>query len=929
MIIDKTRELIIKAKLYVLYNPTPPIADGYYSGSSTVSDPENLYPINRNSQQDRFENLGGKKYNLKPSFFNNVTTIVDSHIPPVNPQVGATRCTFSYGGIEPDAAHPIYNLLKGPTENYNPNFLFPAKISEQKTVVPQNPNLQVPMMPFTLNNPYGANKVLTTYNIWALTDANGNLVTTDATKYEGQISTFNNQPVLKTKSDSNGESIIVIESPETTSYIKRIFPLSKDVIYDTESTLYAAKKTVENNEEVFKTVAQKVIERGAENNSFHLSLSPAFDQNNRNGKDSAIIINIGYASKQFNNVAYQIELRPNKSKFFTITAGNQKLEQKIENLPVVSYSNGVLTSSIDIYMHFLKDIALIGFSPQTETWKNLSPISQNKNTDSSKNKFINFLPKDATITIQCSYASCSVSYGALAFNNFDSESDDFRPHVTFKHNTSQPTFELDPYNGYKNIKDNGVSHYQDSRSGNSQVQFVSDYVNNGYGQVRYNSVIGGPVLTKIENKLLSDKGVPLYNIAPDNSLLNLIGGNDPGSTSPAYDISQYVESWEVRYNHGNSNLIFSDANVTLKNFDAGYDQETKYNGMNILGLIEKNLIAIELSAGYGDETSIFFQGFIMKSTTERSSSGSVTTFDCVDVGKEVLTGTTFQNYVLFAGSKLKYAIYRCFQHSGFHPYLRLMENPGYLKSLNANMSYTQLEYKTVTAKQGDSIISHLTTFLDDYMTKQTELPFLRFDYSRQVFEIDWRYDKKFKDELKLFGIDLADANTRDAYFKEQLEDWHGLLAGNFRIGTDNGNFYSYFEARGSGYEGFIADYKTFAQGPGFQSIINGDYSVAGYVGFNKAFYKNLGPLFPDYLSVKTWLRNKIDILTKPIYSLDFTCYVKRPLNVHGSFTIKSMSNNPSKVTDAYLYTSVTYNCNKKENVITARVTGAQSTKLEK
>ncbi len=61
MIIDKTRELIIKAKLYVLYNPTPPIADGYYSGSSTVPDPENLYPINRNSQQDRFQTLGGKK----------------------------------------------------------------------------------------------------------------------------------------------------------------------------------------------------------------------------------------------------------------------------------------------------------------------------------------------------------------------------------------------------------------------------------------------------------------------------------------------------------------------------------------------------------------------------------------------------------------------------------------------------------------------------------------------------------------------------------------------------------------------------------------------------------------------------------------------------------------------------------------------------
>ncbi len=928
MIIDKTRELIIKAKLYVLYNPTPPIADGYYSGSSTVQDPENIFPINRNSQQDRYQTLGGKKYNLNTSFFNQVTSMVDSHIPPVNPQVGATRCTFAYGGIEPDKAHPIYNLLKGPTESYAPNFLFPAKVAEQKPVTPQNPNLQVPMMPFTNNNPYGANDVLTTYNIWALTDSKGNLITTDVNKYEGQISSYSNEPVLKTKADTNGESIITIESPETTAYVKRIFPLSKDVIYDENSTLYAAKKTVENNQEVFQTVAQRVTERGSDNNSFHLSLSPAFYQNNRNGKDSSIIINIGYASKQYNNVAYQIELRPNKSKFFTITAGNQKLEQKLKNLPVVSYSNGVLTSSIDIYMHFLKDIVLIGFSPATESWENLSPISQNKNSDSSKNKFINFLPKDATIEIVCSYASCSISYGALAFNNFNSEADDYRPHITFPHNTSQPTFELDPYDGYKNIKDNGVSHYPDSRSGQSQVQFVSDYVNNGYGQVRYNSVIGGPILTKVENKLL-DKDKPLYSIAPDNSLLYPIGGSDPGSTSPAFDISQYVESWEVRYNQGNSNLIFSDATVTLKNFDAGYDQETKYNGMNILSLIEKNLIAIELSAGYGDETNIFFQGFILKSTTERSSSGSVTTFDCVDVGKEILQSTTFQNYVLFAGSKIKYSIYRCFQHSGFHPYLRLMENPGYLNSLNANMSYTQLENKTIRANQNDQIISLLTTFLDDYMTKQTELPFLRFDYSRQVFEIDWRYDKKFKDELKLFGIDLADANTRDAYFKEQLEDWHGLLAGNFRVSTDNGNFYSYFEARGSGYEGFISARQPFAQGPGFQSIINGDYSVAGYVGFNKVFFKNLGPLFPDYLSVQTWLNNKIQIQKRPIYSLDFTCYVKRPLNVHGSFTIKSMSNNPSKVTDAYLYTSVTYNCNKKENVITARVTGAQSTKLEK
>ena len=91
----------------------------------------------------------------------------------------------------------------------------------------------------------------------------------------------------------------------------------------------------------------------------------------------------------------------------------------------------------------------------------------------------------------------------------------------------------------------------------------------------------------------------------------------------------------------------------------------------------------------------------------------------------------------------------------------------------------------------------------------------------------------------------------------------------------------------------------------------------------------MGQLFPDWLAVDNWLRNKINILTKPIFKIDFSCYVKRPLNNHGSFIIKSMMKENAKATDAYLYTSVRYNCDKKNNIITATVTGAQATKLEK
>ena len=158
-----------------------------------------------------------------------------------------------------------------------------------------------------------------------------------------------------------------------------------------------------------------------------MTLAINFSLNNQDGVDSMVIVNIGYASKKLNNLAYQLELRPNESKFYVITADGQRLEQKQNSgMPV--------GGQLDLYMHFLKDIVLFGFSPDPSQWNNISPISQKKNSDSSKNKFVNFLPDDATINVQCSYASLTLKYGPLAFNNFDAKSDDHRPHITFSHN---------------------------------------------------------------------------------------------------------------------------------------------------------------------------------------------------------------------------------------------------------------------------------------------------------------------------------------------------------------------------------------------------------------------------------------------------------------------------------------------------------------
>ena len=778
-------------------------------------------------------------------------------------------------------------------------------------------------------NFFGAKNVLNTYNIWALCNDKLQLLTYDCQKYQGQkidYKTYPNAPKLETKGDINGESSIYFSSPKSVSLIYRVFPLIFDTVFEKDAYVYAAKRYFENGKQVGQIpYVKKVVEQPNRNQSFHLTIYPSFDNNTQSGQLSQITARIGYPGN--NQVAYQLNISQNESRFYVINPKNEFLQQQFN----VELTMSEDKSKIDLYMHFIEDIVLVGFNPDPSTWNNISPISINKYT--TNDKYVHGLFSDATIVIECAYASCEIQYGPLCFNNFNTDENTtvIEPYVTFSTSTPYATYSLSPYTGYKQISTNGVSNYNDARGDSHQIDFIGvkrdENSDMNFAQVKFNSVIGGPIFTKIENSLNSNDNVK-YTLAPNNNLLYPIASGQKDSLNPLYanDISEYLTEWTISYEHNVSNLIFSSAEVTFKNLDAASSMlNERYSGMNILSLIEKNMIVLELSAGYGDELNIFFQGFIKNTRTTRTASESVTVFGCEDVGQTILSNTVFKNFVLFAGAKLKYSIQRCFEHSGFYKYFKLRDNPGYNKSVYANMSFTQLEQKQVQCTEGEPIIDKLKTFLDDFMTKQSEMPFLRFDYNTQFFEMDWRYDPKYQDMLKLFGVDVA---SREKAFDENLTDWHGLLSGPFTVSTENGKFYKYFEARGFGYEGFIPATFTQNQDNGFQRILDGDFSVNGYVGFEKAYYKNLGQLFPDSLSVKTWLNRKVNTLLKPLYSLSFTCYITRPLNVHGSFFVKSVWNNKTRQTDAYLYTNVTYKCDKANNLLTATVTGRQSTKTE-
>jgi hypothetical protein len=511
------------------------------------------------------------------------------------------------------------------------------------------------------------------------------------------------------------------------------------------------------------------------------------------------------------------------------------------------------------------------------------------------------------------YASVNFQFEPLCFNNFDPQLiDDTLPTLTYRYfEHIENDFVLEPYKGYATQLENGISFFHDQRSDQND-QISIDYTSLGgskYAQIKFKTAISGPLFVKAENK-------PKYSLAPPKSLLkpipDTLGGN----------LTKYLEDWSVnvQFNHDNK-ILSSSADIGLANIDVAFSLDTVYNGENILSLIEQYQLVIELSAGYEQE-EVFFQGFITGLKTTRTASGSLTKVSAVDVGSYVLKNTKLFGFLSFHGAKYKYCFRRIMEHSSFHRYFDFDVdnlNPGFQLGMNLSISNTPLEEDVLKATIYTDI-SAIFDMLGPRINKQPEWPVMFYDAEKQYLKLDWKYDPKYRDELKLFDIDLRQANSRNTTFSEQLTDWHGLLTeAGYQIESDTTRYHSNFIAEGAGYEGFVFNRIPIAQDP--NPILRGNFNIVGYVGFEKTSWKNFGKAMPDTSTLRTWHNRQVELSRKPNYTVDFSCYVTRPLHHMGTFHIKYLWNGGFKITDNYYYSTVSYKANKKENIITATVQG--------
>jgi hypothetical protein len=171
--------------------------------------------------------------------------------------------------------------------------------------------------------------------------------------------------------------------------------------------------------------------------------------------------------------------------------------------------------------------------------------------------------------------------------------------------------------------------------------------------------------------------------------------------------------------------------------------------------------------------------------------------------------------------------------------------------------------------------------------------------------------------------------------------WHGLLTNSYTINTDMRTLAAGVKAFASSITGFLADERindTFYPADprdytgGFtlldklsvkKDLIDPDNPFSKpYIGFRKYIVSSLQRnSIPDQKTLENITDQIEKIISTPVSKISFNCYVTKPLKFHGTFVIGVFQGQKYDYTDKYIYDSISYRLDKKNNVITADVEG--------
>lgn len=959
------RQLKTKVTLSIMNAPESGFFSGEYTASTATKAQDNLNVINYDFEPTYTYANGNteRKYSQRLKV---VSSLQNARIPEVNTVISASSCTFAFGGIAPGETDPILNRIKGPTEGYAPNFI-DSPIQGTVNSSSSKASAELPKIPFT-----DIGNVLTTYNIWQV-DTSGVNISNDAYKYIGPAIKNANTGTLRTIKDPVYGAQVEVTSIQKLTTIRRIFPTSYDAIYQNGAEIYNPDGTI-----------QPILARGSNGgNSFHLNLS--FSNMQENSSVCSINVRpTGVLNENFINafsILFEIDKKPVIQIYDPQT--KQDIIQTDIIAPVLdknnmtSYDVFVHFVGPNMMIGFSPDITkwntVINFSgrevffpPETVIYM----IVKNCNLKFRYSALIFNNYNEYQVDTKKNYITAEFRYSQKKIVNL----------ANFLNNAVKPSFEKASYrinasprntgfNESTNPKDKNISYFADLRlpekiNGQPYPQFEPiKFFTKPQGdsadpdkqtvlfKLVYNTTIEGPAFMQIE---VPHAGVLASN--PDaNGVSNFSSGDGSSSdykfVNPVTnlllfdvgDITSWVENWSVDCNSSSStnlSMIEKSASITLKNIDSS-------EGQKFINAIENNLIVVTIDAGYTQgNLETYFQGFITNTTYSRKGNDSTFTLTCSDIGTFVLNNLYFDKNMMIAGMRHDLAIDSIMACTGFWSYY-LRNNADLLN--NSSISGIDLRLNSNSVNNQDLIKLNPLDKIYDKLKKLLQL--LNNPYSLPTFR--WAEKSGFKlecrnnyvdSDLKFTGLNSAgtayvfNSNSSDAanFMENFKSDVHGLLQGQYTIRTNVQGLASGVRVFGSSMTGFLADERY---SPASVSINNLtlqtqvdllkylsnaplDAAQAPYIGFKKylmwSFQRNE---IPDQQVLKR-ITDSVELVSRtPISEISFNCYVSKPLNFHGKFSINVFQGKTVNATDQYIYKTISYNYDKDNNLITADVIG--------
>lgn len=784
----------------------------------------------------------------------------------------------------------------------------------------------------------------------------------------------------------------------TEGIIKRVFPVSKDAVYNQNAPYLFPTCTPINNftsvderqawsESVYRSPAvlsntnfayDEIKSIGGDNCGFHIRLSGI----TMNTLDSRIRIELNDESTAKKNdtiFGLSITLTPDQVpvieyKYYKSSTNNglnyKEYKRTLTDvkLPIFDHRN---LKGTDIFVHFVGSVIMIGFDQQINTWISINP------EESGSTVIEPFFSIDKTF-IKLNVLSCSfkMRYSAIMFRNIDFTNGfidlgatsptrnkyvqnsyilaDFTSSPNKTGNLSATnllsSFTNNKYLGkyatvYNTLQDKVVSYFGDWRNPNTRANSDFTYTEIYDSTTLYQSYVRRAGKLYFNNYIES----PLYlsfeagnnNLVSPELLQPISNGN----------ISPYVTNWSVRVSSENANFsqIVKSGTISLVNLD------TDAYGLRVLELLEHNIIAASISAGYGDVLEPYFDGVITKVSTSRKGSGSNTTLTVQDLTTYIFDNVYFDYMVPFGTRTLKTSIQACMNFSGFSDWYKIETDAELLPAdpkstgkidglslrINPNASSNQ---DVIKATPIDKILPKLSGFLNKLNALGNQATF-RWDEKQRKFILDARY-MHLDEDLKFIGIDNVVPGTTSGQKINvrptrniSTPDWHGLVTDNFTIDTDLDSLAYGVNTYGitSGVIGSVsyetdeqfhaASLSLAAKNNVVNSLVNAVSVPAGYIGFRKYIKDSYDQNeLPSDQLVRFKHDQNVKIVRTPFHSLSFSCYVTKPLKAHGTFVVKVFVDNSAinpvyNITDKYIYKSIDYTYNKSTNLITANITG--------